>query len=330
MKTRFYALIIIVIVVSASAYYYLGILSNTPSSVKVVPPVPFQVMALSGLDFFIGNYTGIFAEEGIDLEEVVVRNPVEGIDAIIAGEADFTPIVGSSILAAMQGVPIKIVMIQNRIPLAFLTRNGISDIEDCESVAISGGGIPEYLVRKYFENRGLEEYENYTITEMAPPAAFSALLNGQVDGAVIEADMAYVALNEGCSFIFNLASEFPDIIAGGLAVSETMIENNPELVTRMVKAMYRTYDWIQQNKNEAIDVVVNAGLFSQEQALFKYEYCWENTAYGSAAVLEPNLLEDMLEETIQLYASIYDLDEVPVAQIIDTSFLNEVLAEVAS
>ena len=330
MKTRYYALILLVIVVSASTYYYISILSTPPSSVKVVPPVPFQVMALSGLDFYIGNYTGIFAEEGIDLEEMVVRNPVEGIDAIIAGEADFTPIIGSSILAAMQGAPIKIVMIQNRVPLAFLTRNGISNIEDCESVAISGGGTPNYLVKQYFENQGLEEYENYTLTEMSPPAAFSALLNGQVDGAVIEADMAYVALNEGCSFIFNLGSEFPDIIAGGLAVSEAMIENNPELVTRMVKAMYRTYDWIHQNKDEAIDIVVNAELFSREQAQFKYEYCWENTVYGSAAVLEPNLLEEMVEETIQMYVSIYDLDAVPVAQITDNTFLDQVLVELAS
>jgi NitT/TauT family transport system substrate-binding protein len=288
-------------------------------------------MALSGLEFFIGNSTGIFADEGIDIEEVVVRNPVEGVDAVIAGEADFTPIVGSSILAAMQGAPIKIVMIQNRLPLAFLTRNGISDIEDCETVATSGG-IPNYLIRQYFESRGLEEYDNYTLTEMPPPAAFSALLNGQVDGAAIEADMAYVAMNQGCTFIFNLASEFPDIIAGGLAVSEALIENNPELVTRMVKALYRTYDWMQQNKDEAIDIPVNAGLFGREEAQFKYEYCWETTVYGSAAVVEPSarLLDDMVEATMQMYASIYDLDVVPVAQITDTTFLDEVLAELAS
>src|SRR5262249_59545191 len=52
---------------------------------------------------------GFFKEEGLDAEVIEMRSPAIAVVALANGEIDYFSVIGSSVTAALRGVPIKVV-----------------------------------------------------------------------------------------------------------------------------------------------------------------------------------------------------------------------------
>jgi NitT/TauT family transport system substrate-binding protein len=74
--------------------------------------VRFSVSAASiaEVPFRIAHVKGFYRDEGLDVEMIFIRGAV-GMQALLGGSVDYTSASGSTIAAAVRGIPVKLVFI---------------------------------------------------------------------------------------------------------------------------------------------------------------------------------------------------------------------------
>ena len=74
--------------------------------------VRFSISApsLAEMPFRIAHIKGFYRDEGIDVESILIRGAV-GMQALLGGSVGYTSASGSTIAAAVRGIPVKLVFI---------------------------------------------------------------------------------------------------------------------------------------------------------------------------------------------------------------------------
>lgn len=323
---------IIAIVVSAliavPTLYYFVYLPTIPSPLKKVKLLMGLPPEQGNWEWIYADYAGIYEEEGIEMEITPTRGShTEVLQAFLAGESDFLLGGEDCIRARLMGVSVKVVLLTGRIPWGLWARPGIESIQDVKSIAVghgrgTGGHI---LVTEYLLRHGIKP-EDVSIRFMDMAALAPALLEGQVDAAVVSARIGLEALRSGYKLLFGGAEEFPDYYAGGLSATEKTIAEKPEVVKAMVKALYRSLVFLMEHKEEAIEYAVNVLKLDPEFATFLYEWHYEGKHIGEVRI-KPDIPVEGIEYTMKMLAKYNDLEEIPVEQCIDTSFIKQVKKE---
>ena len=66
-------------------------------------------ISISELPFKVAHVKGFYREEGLDVETILIRGAV-GMQALLGGSVDYTSASGSTIAAAVRGLPVKLVL----------------------------------------------------------------------------------------------------------------------------------------------------------------------------------------------------------------------------
>src|SRR6185369_13436885 len=87
--------------------FFIGTTSICDAQVR---KVRFSVSApsIAELPFRIAQIKNFYREEGLDVEVIFIRGAV-GMQALLGGSVDFTSASGSTIAAAVRGIPVKLV-----------------------------------------------------------------------------------------------------------------------------------------------------------------------------------------------------------------------------
>ena len=67
-------------------------------------------ISISELPVKVAQLKGFWREEGLDVEVILIRGAV-GMQALLGGSVDYTSASGSTIAAAVRGLPVKLVFI---------------------------------------------------------------------------------------------------------------------------------------------------------------------------------------------------------------------------
>ena len=104
--------------------------------------VRFSVSAASiaEVPFRIAHIKGFYRDEGLDVEMIFIRGAV-GMQALLGGSVDYTSASGSTIAAAVRGIPVKLVFIASAKPQFDLVAQ-----PQIRSVARSEGQTRRYLL----------------------------------------------------------------------------------------------------------------------------------------------------------------------------------------
>ena len=120
------ALIVIFLTAAASAQ----------EKIRIAPSSP----GLAAWPVHLAAKAKFFAAEGLDAEVIVMRTNV-GIAALVTGSIDFTTAGGSAMRAAVNGVPLKMVLnITKKADLWVLSQKNIQRVEDLRGKMIGVGG----------------------------------------------------------------------------------------------------------------------------------------------------------------------------------------------
>ena len=95
------------------------LLSSTSPAFSQLKKVRFSVAApsIAEMPFRIAQTKGFYREEGLDVEVIFIRGAV-GMQALLGGSVDFSSASGSTIAAAVRGIPVKLVFIASACLLA--------------------------------------------------------------------------------------------------------------------------------------------------------------------------------------------------------------------
>jgi ABC-type nitrate/sulfonate/bicarbonate transport system substrate-binding protein len=204
--------------------------------------------------FGIAVESGIAAREGYALELLSATTNV-AIPAIMSSEMGYTAQIASGMRAGAQGADLRGIAFFMDAPLqSLLVRPGIRQASDLvgQSIGVSTSGATAHTATVYMmESLGVREDQVNWVFLGAQSARFAALEQGLVQAAAINAPLDRQAERDGNYRILVRAADVVRIPFVGLATSTGRIQERPDEVKGVLRAVLRTMDFIRQQPEEA-------------------------------------------------------------------------------
>ena len=233
-----------------------GTSNGTPVAIGMgyIPDVQFA-------PFYVAQRKGYYADEGLD----VTLNHSDIRDALVQvaqGRLTFANASGDEILLARgQDIPISLVFqMYQQSPIAIFAKQetGIAEPEDLRGKTI---GVPGRFGATYIgllgvlDTAGLDE-QAVSIAEIGFTQA-EAVRTDTVEAAVGYANNEPLLLSsEGIPVNVMRVSDYFSLVATGIVASEQMIEEDPDLVRRFVRATARGLQDTLDNPDEAFEIAL--------------------------------------------------------------------------
>jgi NitT/TauT family transport system substrate-binding protein len=217
---------------------------------------------------------GFFKEEDIDAE-VIRMNANISVTALATGDIDYTTIFGSVVRAAMRGLPVRVVASFLDSPTQMLlARPEFKSVKELKGKTLgvsTFGATADVSARMMFRYSGVDPEKEIKIIALgADQARFTALKEGIVDVIVISppADV------EGKKFGFRVLARayelfnFPFV---GLGVNLKKLNEKPDEIKRVIRALIKANRFIRGNRDGAIQTLMDWGRTSKENASLSYD-----------------------------------------------------------
>jgi len=253
------AIIVIAAIIGSIALIYTPKPTTSEQVTVIMPFVPLPVWNA----IYAGIENGYYAEEGLNISITYTPEGSFGaIKQVGTGNIMFGIASGDSIITARsQGIPVvAIYQIEHQDLFGIIVKadSNITTPKDLEgkSIAIPGPGSPPDIAAKaIMKNSGAD----YTTVNFIPVGAalVPALLENKADAIAAYIEQEEMLKREGVNFRTMYAKDYgANLVTLCVITSEDMINNNPELVEKFLRATHKGYKWATSHPEEAVDIFV--------------------------------------------------------------------------
>jgi NitT/TauT family transport system substrate-binding protein len=211
--------------------------------------------------WYYGIDQGIFKENGIDLDVLQGQGSAStaqtvGNGSVMFGTADTATVMGF----VSQGMPIKIVggyMRESPLAIIFPADKGWKSFSDLSGkIGFSAGGATADILPALLKAAGAEN--KVELINMDPATKLTALLTGRVDGVDSFGFLVVAILEAKGMKVSTLPYAKAGINVPGLSLiaNDAVIEKQPDIVRRMVKALDESIASSRKNPEAAIDAIM--------------------------------------------------------------------------
>jgi ABC-type nitrate/sulfonate/bicarbonate transport system substrate-binding protein len=155
---------------------------------------------LSYTHLYYGQEKGMFAQEGLDLQVLVVRGII-GVSSLMSNEVDATCHAGSGFAAALRGLPVKVISVSHDRPLhELVVAPSINSPADLKGKPIAVGsveGTAAVITRRILQAKGLDAQKDVTFLSMDTTARLQSLMSGKVMAGMMTPPSTYLAQDRG-------------------------------------------------------------------------------------------------------------------------------------
>ncbi|HUR71974.1 MAG TPA: ABC transporter substrate-binding protein [Candidatus Limnocylindrales bacterium] len=292
-------------------------------------------VALSTKDFgylplFVGMRSGLFAQEGLEIQWIVVNSNVV-VTALMAGEIDVAGIAGSSMRAAARGAPLK----ANFFPyykslFVLLGAPEIKRVQDLRGKVIGTtgpGATTEVAASMVLQANGMDPKKDVTfMTIGGAETSITAMRSGIIQARAFNPDAALIMKKQGFTELAVLADLGPWPWAG-YSTSDALLANRRDKLKRWTRAMVRSLQLMQTRPDETYKIA---------QAEFKHPRdITEGAANICIKAIDPKnpggASDESLRNNIDLTITqpLKLAAQPQLAKLVDFSLLHEVQRELA-
>ena len=265
---------------------------------------------------------GFYRDEGLNADKVQMQ-PAIGVKALVSGDIDYLLAWGSTLRAAVTGVPLKVVAGMAARPLhVFVVRGDIKTGKDLKGRVIgvdSFAGTVDYLARVTVRHFGLDPDKDVKIIVSGEsPIRLAAVKAGSIDATAIDVAFAVKAEEEGMRRLLNL-SEIIDLPLSGIGITDKKLQTEREQVKKVVRATLRGTRFMKDNRAETLQMMTDYLHITPAQAGKAYDaaigsFTEDGYISDKGVLLDVNLTRERLKLT----------KEIPLSQVVDWSLLKEI------
>ena len=272
---------------------------------------------------------GFFRDEGLDVEVIRVSPPVS-IAALMGGDIDYVMVLGSSVRAAVRGLPVKVLAnFIDALTFGLVAQPGIKSVPELRGKTLGVGALgdsSDLAARIMIKHFGVEPDKEMKVLGLGPDSARLATLKERlIDVAIVSPPADTLGKKMG----FNVLAKAHEIFrfaAIGLSASDKKIKERPEEVKRILKALIRANRFMRQDRPGTIQVLMEWAKVERESAVAAYD--------DSAAVFNTNdgtIPEDGLRLVLeQAKKEAKVTRDIPLTEITNVSLLREAQRELRS
>ncbi len=275
--------------------------------------------------FPLAKERGYMKEEGID-PNVVVMTSTPGLQAVLAGEMDFTGSGSSALVAVAQSnAPLKTVLAVNDQVLQWLMiRPQYTSFKDLKNkkIAVTGiAAVATFMLKKVAPRYGLDPNKDLTFLALPPGQRLAALQSGVVDAGLLSSEERFAALDQGMKEVLYLGKEVKNSW-GTIATNDQFIKTKPKLMHGFMRGLLKALRLVKQNREIAMGAMMKFSELDRELAARTYD--------GMIGTFTSNGIVD--EETqkndLDIVREVLKITkDVPIERAYDFSFAKKADAE---
>lgn len=284
--------------------------------------VAYPSMNPSVFSLVIAQKEGYFKEEGINLELLSIRGEI-AIRTTLAGEVDFFTNAGSALAAAVRGVAVKLVTVFQDKPtwdlIAQPEIRSVAQLRGKNIAVMSPEGSLAVVAREMLRKNGLDPTKDVNLVTMGgDEVRFPALQTKSIHATLFNTAMSIKAQKEG--FIkLGTASEYANLIEGGLATTHDKIKQNPEKIFRFVRGALKGLNYYVTKRESAIKYMMD-GLRMKDRELVSSIYDIQVPLVLRQGFSDDKVLQTMIDDMKRTTKVQRD---IKVGDIFDLSFVKK-------
>jgi NitT/TauT family transport system substrate-binding protein len=212
----------------------------------------------------IGMEAGIFAKNGLEIEEIIFAGGTKMAQAVVAGAVDISLSSGPEMALIAKGVPEIAVATICESP-AFMgisvgaqyTGNGIDSLKRKKIGITTTGSLTDWLVEELNRSKGWSGDDRAVSVAVggSPTAAFAALKVGQIDADVGGTSTGYQLEERNAGRLLIDCSEYVKTIQLFTTfASNAIIQQNPDAVRRFLKGWFEAVAYMKDHKAESVTI----------------------------------------------------------------------------
>jgi NitT/TauT family transport system substrate-binding protein len=256
--------------------------------------------AISGNGFHIPTYVamerGFYKAEGLDASFVTLQGRAL-VTAALAGSIDFVPIPSGGAQAALSGAEIRYVVGESlKSQWLIVTRPNIAKPEELKGKTVGYGrtGGADYdegaaVFRRAFKMEAGRDYK--VISFQGEADRIAALVNGDIDAALISVPHAPKALNAGMTILLH-TGDYIQRAGGSIWTRKAFADANPEVLPKFIRAIARAVTFYREDKAGSIPILKeHLGIDTDKDA----GIVWDQTHNTFGAELPADKFRDIFE-----------------------------------
>jgi NitT/TauT family transport system substrate-binding protein len=285
------------------------------------------VTALSQLPSYVGARFGLFREEGLDVQLVLMNGRLVG-PALLQGDLDYSTLADTMMRAATTGLPVKVIAFGGIRPaLALNVRPEIKlpgDLKGKSIAVTSIGSTTDLVAREIVRSFGISEREIVTQGLGSQANNQAALRTGAVAAALFTPPYDVIMEKEGFRVIAWAGDVVKEQLQAGLVTSDNKISRNPGQVKRMVRGFVKSLVFLRKEKSKVVDMIAKQWKIDADVAEKSYQVMVKTlSANGSAS---DSAIENVIQQTLKANKS---QKQVSHSQVVNLTFLEEAQKELA-
>ena len=296
-----------------------GVLAQGPEKVRIV-------YASRGLPFFspfVAKEKGFYLKQGLDVELVQVA-PRLAITALATNQVDYSMNIGSTMRAAMRGLPVRAVASSTIAPFFALVskEKNVMDLKGKVLGVTDPGGTNYQVTKLILSHFGLTPLRDVTLLTIGEEKIIlEAMLAGRIAGGAISPPWPFEAERQGFKILVKAADilQFPFV---GPTAHLDKIKNQREQVKRVIRAEVEALRFIRERRQESIELI--ARLFKMDREIAQKSYDFTASFFSKDARISP----EAVKRLIALEKEAGNIKEdVDVSQLADLSLVDEALRQ---
>jgi NitT/TauT family transport system substrate-binding protein len=209
----------------------------------------------TSMPFFVAKERGFFRDEGLDVE-LIVMQAIQTIQATLGNSTQFASATGSAVSAAVRGADIKVILaVTDRPSFDLISQPSITSVQQLRGKKIGTGGVgslAEILARRILLVNKIPQEEVAILATGPSHVTYLSLKAKVIDAAPLQMPLTFTAQDEGFRKLV-AAGDVYQAVQGGLATTTAMLTEQPELVTKVVRAMLRATRLFKTDKKYGIE-----------------------------------------------------------------------------
>ncbi|HEY7168010.1 MAG TPA: ABC transporter substrate-binding protein [Candidatus Binatia bacterium] len=213
------------------------------------------------MGLWVGRIKGFFQAEGVRVDIPILRSATTGVQALVGGSTQFdATTVDAAISAVDKGQELEVIAgIINGATYRLVATKKFQSFKDLKGATIGVSSLTSgstVLLKLMLEKNGLTYPRDYTLLLMGgTPERFAALESGRMDATLLAAPLSYKAVDLGYIKIGDVHEYVKHYQLSGLVVAKRWARENPDTVKRVLRGLIRSFQWLHQNKEEAISLI---------------------------------------------------------------------------
>jgi len=238
--------------------------------------ITYASRSISAILLFIANDKGFFKEEALEPQLILTRGTI-AIAAAVTGDVEAIHIMGTAIRGIIQGLPLKVLAVNQKLPLFWLvTRPELKSFNDLKgkTMAVTTFGGSQQLAGFHMLRKGgIDPIKEITsIVSGDVPAQLQAQISGPVQITVLSPPTSFVARDRyKLNLLASTGDDYINFISG-LIVSEKALREKPSVIKRTLRALAKANRFFQSNETASAEVLAKYLNVSQAIALETYRY----------------------------------------------------------